>query len=400
MSQEKNLEALLEHFTEMGPPGCGLIVTSKGKEIFSHCTGYADVASKEVLTRDHLVKLYSVTKVFTSIALLTLYEKGKFLLNDPLETYLPEFANPTVGVLTGNGYWLPKPTRSITVKDLFTMSAGLTYNPPVGTGPFSPTHVAIGEAVDALLEKGAYTVRDFTKAISEVPLWFEPGTGFSYGYCLDIAGALIEVLSDMTFEDYLAESIYKPLGLKDTTFWVTDENRNRLATKYTVAEETGELVVLEGDLPGIINYDSEKLFMGGGGGLISTLDEVSRFANILSMGGSLDGTRIIGRKTIDMMRQNHLNKQQLESFKANTTSGWPELEGYGYGLGVRTMIDTFAAGSNGTVGEFGWYGLTGTYVLIDPDEQLSISYVQQVMPNIYASYCLPRINNVCYALLS
>ena len=139
--------------------------------------------------------------------------------------------------------------------------------------------------------------------------------------------------------------------------------------------------------------------MGGGGGLLGTLNDLSRFASMLSMRGTLNNVRILGRKTIDLIRENHLSPEQIRVFRAAHLNGWESLSGYGYGLGVRTMIDKAAAGSNGSLGEFGWAGAGGTWILADPEEQLAIAYVQQIRPNRYESYCHPRLRAAVYASL-
>jgi len=212
-------------------------------------------------------------------------------------------------------------------------------------------------------------------------------------------GALIEVLSNMSFDEYLHEAIFKPLGLENASFFITDKNKYLLAKKYLPREEDGTYLVNEEELDGVVNYDPAHRFMSGGAGLLMTTDELCRFANMLSMGGTLDGVRIIGRKTIDLMRENHLNAQQLASFRAAHANGWGFLAGYGYGLGVRTMIDKQSGGANSSLGEFGWAGATGTYLAADPDEEFSITYVQQMLPNPYEGYCHPRLRAASYALL-
>lgn len=397
MSQSENIVKILENFLEVGPVGCGLVVTQNGKEIFSHCVGYSDAEAKTAFGRDSIVRLFSNSKVYTNVALMTLFEKGKFLLNDPIEKYLPEFSNPKVGFFTGNGVFTARPAkRSIYVRDLMSMASGLTYGAGISGGEYSQTHIKLGEAVDELEEKGGYTVREFTKRIAEVPLLFDPGSSWSYGYSHDVIGALIEVLSDMTFEEYLNEAIFKPLGIKDTSFFIEDSKRDRLARQYSPREADGSQMINEaGD--GI--YEKDHKFMGGGGGLLGTLDDLSRFASMLAMGGTLDGVRIIGRKTIDLMRENHLSPEQLNAFKAAHANGWEFLSGYGYGLGVRTMIDKAAGGCNGSLGEFGWAGAAGTWLLADPEEKLSIAYTQQVLPNPYEGYCHPRMRAAVYALI-
>lgn len=397
MSQKENLTKLLEDFLKTGPVGCGAVICKDGEEIFSGCTGFADQENGIPMTKDTIVRLYSNTKVFTNVTLMTLYEKGKFLLNDPVEKYLPEFANPKVGFFTGNGVYTVRPAeRSIRVQDLMTMSSGLTYDAGIAGGTYSMTHIKMGEALAELEASGGYTVRDFTRRISEVPLLFDPGTSWCYSYSHDVLGALIEVLADEEFESYMKRAVLSPLGLKDTAFFITEDKADRLAKLYTPRDSDGQNhLVTNQDRA----YQASHKFKSGGGGLLSTLNDFSKFAEMLAMGGTLDGQRILGRKTIDLMRENHLDTNQLKAFQACHRNGWEFLAGYGYGLGVRTLISKVEAGSNSTLGEFGWAGAAGTYLSADPQERFSVVYAQQVLPNPYEGYCHPRLRAAAYSIL-
>jgi len=392
-----HLQNILKGFLEVGPVGCGIIVARNGEVVYSHCEGFADRDAGTPFAEDTIVRLFSNTKVYTNVALMTLYEQGKFLLNDPIKEYLPEFSNPQVGYFTANAFYKTRPAnRPILIKDLMSMSSGLTYAAGATGGAFSQTHIQLGKAISELEENGGYTVRDFTKRISSVPLLFDPGSSWSYGYSHDVLGALIEVLSGMDFESYLKESIFRKLDIQDTSFFIDDTKRSRLARQYSPKKEDGSQTISE-DRDFI--YQKSHQFMGGGGGLLGTLNDLSRFAAMLSMGGTLNGQKVIGRKTIDLMRENHLSPEQLKVFRAAHENGWESLAGYGYGLGVRTMIDKAAGGSNSSCGEFGWAGAGGTWLLVDPEEKLSVVYAQQIKPNCYEAYCHPRLRAAVYATL-
>ena len=397
MNRFENIVAIMNDFLKIGVAGCGIIITKNEEEVFSYCTGFADKDAGLPMDRNSIVRLYSNSKVFTNIALMTLFEKGAFLLDDPLETYLPEFADPQVGFFTANGFYSTRPAeRSILIRDLMTMTSGLTYGSGISGGAFSQTHIQLGVAVEELEAAGGYTVREFTQKISKVPLLFDPGSSWSYGYSHDVVGALIEVLSGMTLEEYLKEVIFYPLGIQDTSFFIEDSKRSRFARQYSPIDECGNQTLAE---QRDFIYEAKHRFMGGGGGLLGTLNDLSRFASMLSMRGTLNNVRILGRKTIDLIRENHLSPEQIRVFRAAHLNGWESLSGYGYGLGVRTMIDKAAAGSNGSLGEFGWAGAGGTWILADPEEQLAIAYVQQIRPNRYESYCHPRLRAAVYASL-
>jgi CubicO group peptidase (beta-lactamase class C family) len=396
MSTKVDLEELLKSFTKSGPAGCGVSVYKNGKEVTSLCEGYADLEAKRKFSSTDIIRLFSNTKVFTNVAVLTLFEKGKFLLNDPIERYLPEFSHPTVGVFTHNGTYTIRPAKSsIRIKDLMSMSSGLTYGTKIAGGENSQTNIRIQRSIDELEEKGGYTVRDFSKALAAVPLLFDPGTSWHYGYSHDILGALIEVVSDMSFGEYLQKAVLNPLGLGDTSFFISETKKHRLARQYTEPDVNGKVAISE-EMD--FNYNPEHKFQSGGAGLLSTLNDFSRFAAVLSMGGILDGVRILSRNTINLMRENHLGPSQLAAFMDAQENGWDFAQGYGYGLGVRTMIDKVRGGSNGSIGEFGWGGAAGTYLMADMEQNLSVAYVQQVLPNPYEAYCHHRLRAVIYSM--
>ena len=392
MTPEANLERLLDDFLRLGIPGCALTVCHKGKEIFSCEKGYSDVAAKRPFRRSDTIRLFSNSKVFTAVTLLTLLERGKFLLYEPLSKYLPEFRDIRVGCLAGNNSWVTRePTTQLCIRDCLTMSTGFPYDVAVNDQPTSFTGAALRDALHALYSKGSFTCRDFARALAQVPLLFDPGTSFMYGYSLDLAGALIEVLADRELGDYMKKAVLEPLGLEHTGFWSQSELAGQLVPAY---DPSGTVIdALEGPLQNV------RMFPSGGGGLLSTLDDLSRFGCALSMGGTLAGGRVLGRKTIDLMRQNHLNGEQMLALNQVKQYGWPFLNGYGYGLGVWTYQNPREGGLNSSIGQFGWNGAAGTCLFVDPEEQLSIAYAQQVLPNAFGNECQPRLVNAAYALL-
>jgi CubicO group peptidase (beta-lactamase class C family) len=231
-------------------------------------------------------------------------------------------------------------------------------------------------------------MRTFTKTLSAIPLAFEPGAHWNYGLSHDVLGALVEVLSGQTFGQFLQQEIFEPLGMKDTFFRLPDEKKARLCKMYDRAAD-GTLTTVTTPLDS--RYVEGSLFESGGGGLLSTTADYIRFAQALVRGGELDGARLLGRKTIELMAANHLNEQQLQDF-----SQPPQRKGYGYGLGVRTLIDPAAGGMNASVGEFGWSGLAGSWMMVDPQEQLTVVYMQQLLPS-RAAFIHPRLRNVIYS---
>lgn len=384
MRSLEKLHPLLESFVEKGPAGCACSVTYQGETRFEDYVGLADLESEKPITADTIYRIYSMSKVVTCVAALMLYERGSFLLNDPLEEYLPEFKNPQVYRMTEKGEkYITSATRPITIKDLFTMTSGLTYE---GNG--SETEREVKQAMQLLRKDNTINVRKLSAALAKIPLAFDPGTEWRYGLSHDVLGALIEVLSGKTFGDFLKEEIFQPLSMNDTFFKIPEEKKHRLSSLYLRNEEGLLLKSTKMD----VQYQPGTLFESGGAGLLSTLNDYSRFAHMLANGGELDGVRILGRKTVGLMSANHLTADQLSFYN------WDYLAGYGYGLGVRIMMSPPAGGSNSSIGEFGWSGLAGTWVLIDPKEKLSAVYMQQMMPNLEAFH-QPRLRNVIYGCL-
>ncbi|WP_066337993.1 serine hydrolase domain-containing protein [Metabacillus litoralis] len=384
-SIHKKLKPMLKDFVEKGPAGCACSVTHQGKTVFEDYVGMADIESQKPITEDTIYRIYSMTKVVTCTAALMLYERGHYLLNDPLEDYLPEFINPQVYRENDKGELYTTPAeRSITVKDLFTMTSGLTY-----PGDANETERQLTKAMHVLEQQEnlgeIVNARTISKKLASIPLAFDPGTRWHYSFSHDVLGAFIEVVSGKTFGQFLKDEIFDPLTMNDTFFRIPDDKKARLCSLYN-RDENGNLSKnIEMDA----HIQPDATFESGGGGLLSTLSDYSRFAHMLANGGELDGERIIGQKTINLMATNQLTTENSSNYN------WNYLKGYGYGLGVRVMVDPALGGSNSSIGEFGWSGLLGTWVLIDPKEKLSAVYMQQMMPNLEA-YHQPRLRSVIY----
>lgn len=379
------LHPLLKGFTEKGPSGCSLQVMHQGNTIYKDYVGFANKEDEIEIDEDTIFRIYSMTKVVTCTAALMLYERGLFLLNDPLEKYLPEFKNMKVYHKDDTGKVTVIPaSRSILVKDLFTMTSGLTYG-----GEANETEKQVAKTFQQLQEKGEkLTNRRLSEVLAAIPLAFQPGAQWHYGLSHDVLGALIEVLSEKTLGQFFQDEIFTPLGMEDTFFRIPDNKMHRFAALYN-RNEDGTLI--KNDKMDV-QFEPLSELESGGGGLLSTLGDYSRFAHMLANGGKFEGVKVIGEKTISLMTKNHLNDEQ------STTYNWDYLAGYGYGLGVRTMMDSVKGGSNSSEGEFGWSGLAGTWVLIDPQEKLSAVYMQQMIPN-FEAYHQPRLRNVIYGVV-
>lgn len=375
----KELEAFMDYIAKWRIPGADCAVYYKNESVFRYSAGYADVKSKKPITPDNLYYLYSASKVITCAAALQLFEKGKFLLTDPVWEYLPEFKAMYVQKRMENGeIQLVKANKSITVRDLFTMSAGLTYN-------------LVTPSIQAVMKKtdNKCPTREIIKAIANEPLMFEPGTHWNYSLCHDVLGGLIEVISGKVFSEYLEENIFEPLEMKDTGFYPDDKKIRRMAAQYRF----DDVANIAAEIPLTNEFRFGSGYESGGAGLISSVDDYIRFANALCNKGKFkNGERILSERTIDLMRTNHLDETSLKDFN------WIQMSGYGYGLGVRTMIDRAKGGSLSPIGEFGWGGAAGAYVMIDPDNKVSVFYAQHMLNN-QEPYVHPRIRNIVYKCL-
>ncbi|WP_058307981.1 serine hydrolase domain-containing protein [Gracilibacillus massiliensis] len=381
---ESRLDKLLKNFLEKGPSGVALSVKKDNQTLYENYFGYADLHKKKTITDKTIYRIYSMSKVVTCVAGLQLLEQGEFLLTDPLSDYLPEFKDMKV---LENGK-LIEADRDILIKDLFTMTSGITYGGEA-TEVERMTSKVMAEVRDKKESEQRSKLRELTIALANNPLEFHPGSHWKYGLSHDVIGALIEEVTGMSFGTYLDEHIFQPLKMNDTFFKIPVAKKNRLAALYD-RKETGELVEntwLDSDAEPIAVFES------GGAGLHATLEDYQKFAHCLAKGGTIEGVTILSKNTIELMAQNHLPDDMLPEL------GWNYDNGYGYGLGVRVMTDQTKGGSNSTLGEFGWSGLAGTYVFIDPHKQLSAVYMQQMLPN-FEFYHQPRIRNVIYGGIS
>ena len=381
------LRALMKHIADIGPTGCACSVTRHGETVFEDYCGYADSEKTKPIEPDTIYRIYSMTKVITCTAALMLFERGAYLLDDPLKEYMPEFSDMKVCSYDTAGTMTIKPAENpILIRDLFCMTSGLV--PYVG----DESHPVLRMAeFYKELRKERYGLLEAISHIVRVPLAFEPGTHWKYGMSHDVLGALIEVLSGKTFGAFLKDEIFNPLGMKDTFFHIPEDKKVRLSGLYsrnsdgTYTEYSG-LKIRE-------HFDWGEPYENGGGGLLSTLGDYMKFSRVLACGGEKDGIRLLGRKTLELMATNHLNPVQLQDYRNK-----PQKSGYGYGLGVRTMMDRAAGGCNGSIGEFGWGGAAGTWMMIDPMEEMAAVYMQQLWPTM-GEYIQPRLRAVINAAL-
>ena len=388
MSTAKDLDLLLEGFAKDRVPGCGCIVMQDGETLYEGYKGLMDVEGGRKTDEETLYRLFSMTKVIVCAGALILFERGKFALNDPYSDYFPEYGDTQVAELLGSGSWKIRPAkRPIRVKDAFNMACGLPYPSALSD---HPTDKGMNEA-RAKLEKekdGKVTLQDDVRAMGSVPIRFDPGEHWLYGFGHEMVAALIETCSGMTVGEFLKKEIFDPLGMTHTAYRFREGEREKMAVLYRIGED-GSYEPMQGRMDA--RHEPDAVYEGGGAGLFSNLRDYAVFTQMLANGGVWKGTRILGRNTIDLFRTNMLNPVQLSEFR-NTY-----LDGYGYGLGVRTMMDIGGV-SNSTPGEFGWTGAAGTWTSIDPQNRFSVVYMHNTFPN-HEEYHHMRVRAAAYGLL-
>ena len=386
MSNFNDLSKLLESFTQTGPSGCACGIAKDGKTLYEGYFGLADIESEKPVDSGTIFRMFSMTKVIICAAALILFERGKYLLNDPLYEYFPEYKNLNRVQSGMDGTVQIVPVKNpMLVKHAFSMAVGLPY--PQGE---SYTAKEMKKVKDGLKEsQGKYNLRKEIKAMSQVPIAFEPGTHWLYGYGHELVAGMIEAASGMTVGEFLQKEIFDSLGMDSTGYRFHDDLEGRMVSMYQRSDE-GKLSKINGMFDEY--HQPDAIYEAGGAGLYSSVRDYLRFTQMLANGGELDGVRILGRKTIDLMRRNQLDDAQLKDF----TNSY--LAGYGYGLGVRTMMDPAAGNCNSTPGEFGWTGYAGTWTAIDPAEGFSIVYMHQMQPNM-EEYHHHRVRAVAYGCL-
>lgn len=347
--------------------GAAICIIKDGKEVYRNEYGEADKEKHIPMEKKSIFRCYSMTKPITSVAVMTLVEKGILALSDPVSNFIPSFKNQTV--LTEKGYVPAK--REVVIQDLLNMTAGLTY--PDASFPAGKEMQNMIDKYYADVEAGKPTsTYDLAVLIGKQPLEFHPGDGWRYSFCADVLGAVLEVVTGKKYSDYLKETIFEPLGMIDTDFYVPKEKLNRFMQNYQYMPETQTMEPCTWQHLGLTYmHKKQPLFESGGAGLVSTIDDYSKFVNMMLNKGTLGNVRILGRKTVEIMTKNNLTPKQLKMYD------WDSLKGYGYGNLMRVMIDVPASQSLGSEGEFGWDGWLGSYVAMDPVENLAIIYVIQ-----------------------
>ena len=379
------MKNFMDSLTEWIIPGNSVVIYKDGKKVFEYSSGYSDLEKKIKKTGEEQLYIYSFSKVATVTAALQLYEQGKFLLSDPLYEYLPEFKKMYVK----DGDRIKAAENPITIRDLFTMTAGLSY----------ATNTPAFEKARKLTD-GKMDTRTVIKCLAEEPLLFEPGARWNYSLCHDVLAVLAEVVSGMRFSEYMKKNIFEPLDMNNSYYHAPNDVIISPQYIYEI-QDTKNIVELQQKehTTGVVKraYGNELVFGenydSGGAGIITTVDDYAKFAAALANSGTgLNNNRILSSATVKLMKTNQLNEAQRK------TMNWRRLRGYGYGLGVRTLIDKAESGSNSSIGEIGWGGAAGATIIADTEEKVALFYAHHML-NPQEEYYQPRLRNVLYSCL-
>ena len=367
---DRLIEFLDDRLANNYMPGFDCIVYHKNKEVFRYFNGYSDRENGIKVNGKEKYFMYSASKIVTCAAVMKAYEEGYFLFSDNVSDFFPEYRD--CKVLTSDGTIQPL-KREMRIQDLITMTSGIVLWP-----------------IDGLIEEELggnknFKTKDFVKALAKSPLGFQPGEEFRYGLSHDVLAGIVEVAVGMDFNDYVTEKIFKPLGMTNSTYRLTSDVLSSLSQQYIRNVETGEIEVF-----GRRNFIYESnMFDCGGAGLVSTMDDYSKFAAAMANYGlGLNGNRILNKSTVNLMRTPLLKGKPFDQFNSN-----PNNAEYNYAYGVKTKIGELYGGNVSSIGEFGWDGAAGAFVSLDPERGIAIVYLQHMLnPDLIKLH--PRIRSL------
>jgi CubicO group peptidase (beta-lactamase class C family) len=356
-------QVIEEHVKNQWIPGAVVLLVRNGKIAYHKAYGYSDVENKTPLKKDDIFRIASQSKAVTSLAVMMLWEEGKFLLDEPVSKYIPEFKNPTVlkSFNPNDSSYITEPARGeITIRHLLTHSSGLDYA-AIGSKEFTAIYAKAG--VPSGIGNNSMVLADKIKILGKLPLKHHPGERWTYGLNTDVLGYLVEVLSGMTFDEFLKKRIFEPLGMKDTYFYLPKEKQSRLVSLYQGRD--GKIAKAEGRAYDGVDPNYPKLngtYFSGGAGLSSTVEDYAKFLQMFLNGGEYNGVRLLGRKTVELM----LTDQRIK-----------ETGPFGLGFGLETESNDYQ--SPCSIGTFSWGGAFNTHYWADPKEKL----VGLIFTNIY-----------------
>ncbi len=384
-------EHLAKRYVQPGKiPGSITLVARRGQVCYLDVQGLRDVERGTAMTADSILRIYSMSKPVTTLALMTLFERGLFSLDDRVDRFIPAWKG--LRVRKGGSYPMFDTVpcgRPMTIRDLMMHTSGLTYD---------FMHASNVDAAYRKLRLGwpreDYTLQEMIDQLAQLPLEFSPGERWNYSVATDVLGYLIEVISGQSLPDYMRSVIFEPLGMVDTAFQISTDKVSRFASCYE--RNLQKQVVLSDD--GQDSQFASRSFYSGGGGLVSTTADYYRFCQMLLNGGSLDGQRIIGPRTLAFMTCNHLPGGVDMSQFATGSFSETVYEGVGFGLGFASKVDAVSNGFPGSRGSFFWGGLASTLFWVDPAEELVVVFMTQLMPSSTFNF-RGQLENIIYSAL-
>ena len=370
----RNVSRLVQgYIDERKLPGAISLVARRGRVVHFETYGNMDDERQKPMRADAIFRFYSMTKPIASVGLMMLYEEGRFQLDDPASKFIPELKNlKAFKSGTADNFEVRDPLREMTVRDLLMHTSGL-----VGRDTASP----VGELYRRAGFTGAdssFTLNEMVQKLKEIPLEVDPGSRWIYGISTDLVGYLCEVISGLPFDRYLDERVLGPLGMVYTSFSVPAPNVDRFAANY--APRAGDPKYRLVDDPQTSSYTQPRTYFSGSGGLVSTAADYLRFCTMLRNGGELDGVRILGPRTLQLMTLNHLPGGKDLATMAQSAAE-TQREGQGFGLGFAVLLDQTVAQIIGTPGEFYWGGAASTAFFVNPQEDLIMLFLTQLRPS-------------------
>jgi CubicO group peptidase (beta-lactamase class C family) len=357
--------------------GTVLGILKDDKIVYVSILGKSDIENNIIMKRDNIFRIYSMTKPITSVALMMLYEKGFFQLNDPVSDFIPSFYDMNV-YLSGryNHYKTSKTERGITFRDLLSHQSGLTYGRNGTEIDAAYKQLAINRNQFEKREMG--TLEDMIKVLSDIPLEFQPGSRWNYSLSTDVCGYLVELISGKSLDLFFQKEIFDPLGMHDTGFFVPTNKLHRFTSNYEFSKSRA-LNLIDSAKQG--SYITKPSFLSGGGGLVSTLDDYLIFCKMILGRGILNDNQLLSHKTIDLMTSNHLPDNSDLAEKAHGRWSETTYSGVGFGLGFSVVLDPVKSQISGSRGEIAWGGAASTAFWIDKKENMSVVFLTQLMPS-------------------
>ena len=365
----ERLSGAMQAYVDEGKlPGAVILVARHGNPVYLQAFGYRDREARAPMSTDVIFRVASQSKALVTVGVMILQEQGRLLINDPLSNYLPEFAETSVAVANegGEGYEVVPAKRPITIRDLLTHTSGIGYGAGVAKDRWDEAKISGWYFADR-----DEPIGDTVARMARLPFDAQPGEAWVYGYSSDILGALIERVSGQSLDAFLKDQLLSPLGMHDTHFYLPKDKQDRLSAVYSATDKGGlERAPAEGRVGQGAYVDGPRISYSGGAGLLSTATDYGRLLQMLLNGGELDGVRILSPKTVELMVADHVGHLL-------TGDDW---RGLGMGLGFYVVKDIGATGAPGSVGEFGWGGAYHSTYWVDPEEQLVVVYLTQLIP--------------------